>query len=114
MKKLTLCAIILSLIMPGFLIVNAQEQPIMAVTLGHGACAELTVENHRTEACDAEIAAYPLPELEIPVEYHEARDLEAHPRGVLLPEDATPFPVAWQKRAWYFSDAPGTYPAEDD
>ncbi len=81
-----------------------------------GACAELTLENYTSEACTAEILAHPLPELEKAIEYDEERDLKAHPRSIFLPEssDELEYPIAWQKRAWYFSDAPGVYPAADD
>jgi hypothetical protein len=31
-----------------------------------------------------------------------------------LPDEPYEYPIAWQKRAWYFSDAPGTLPADND
>lgn len=80
----------------------------------NGPCSLLTTENPRSAECDAEIAANPLPPLEPAVLYDEQRDKEAHPRSVYIPSDPLPYPIAWQKRPWYFSDAPGILPAADD
>lgn len=91
--------------------VTAQDSGAMPM---NGPCSLLTFENPRSDDCDREIAANPFPELEVAVEYDEERDGEAHPRSVLLPEEALPYPIAWQKRPWYFSDAPGVLPADDD
>jgi hypothetical protein len=79
-----------------------------------GACSRLTAEVSRTPECDAEIAANPLPELAVAVEYDATRDGKGHPRSIYLPDEPLPFPIAWQKRAWYFSDAPGVLPADND
>ena len=79
-----------------------------------GACAELTQANPRSDDCDAEIAANPFPDLEVAVEYDAERDGEAHPRSIILPSESLPYPIGWQKRPWYFSDAPGILPADDD
>ncbi|MBN1203000.1 MAG: L,D-transpeptidase [Anaerolineae bacterium] len=79
-----------------------------------GACAGLTAENYSSAACDAEIAAHPLPALVRPVTYDPVRDGEAEPRSFLWPEEPLLYPVGWQRRAWYFSDAPGVLPADDD
>ncbi|MBZ0316945.1 MAG: L,D-transpeptidase [Anaerolineae bacterium] len=81
---------------------------------GVGACSKLTQETPRTSECDAEIEANPLPEMVHPVEYDEKRDGQGHPRSIMLPKEPLPFPIAWQKRPWYFSDAPGVLPADND
>lgn len=93
---------------------TASAQDNSASPAFSGPCAVLTQANPRSAECDAEIAANPLPELEQAVEYDEERDGQAHPRSVYLPEEAPPYPIAWQKRPWYFSDAPGILPADDD
>ncbi len=80
----------------------------------NGPCAVLTRENPRSPDCDAEIAANPLPDLETAVDYEPERDQEAHPRSVYLPTEPLAYPIAWQRRPWYFSDAPGVLPADDD
>jgi hypothetical protein len=82
----------------------------------YGACAELTLEVPYSEECDAEIAANPFPadEIEHAIEYDEARDGKAHPRSIFIPEEPFKYPIAWQKRAWYFADGPGVLPAADD
>jgi hypothetical protein len=77
------------------------------------ACALLTADHPHSAACDAEIAANPLPTFERPVTYEAGRDGAANPRAILLPDHAPRYPVAWQRRAWYFSDAPGVYPEND-
>lgn len=79
-----------------------------------GACALLTRETPRSDACDAEIAANPLPELTQLIEYDETRDGIAQSRAVMLPEAGTPYPIGWQKRNWYFMDGPGILPAAND
>lgn len=79
-----------------------------------GPCAVLTQANPRSDACDAEILANPMPDLERAVEYDEERDGEAHPRSIYLPQEPLPYPIAWQKRPWYYSDAPGIRPADDE
>lgn len=78
-----------------------------------GACAQLTVDHPRSAACDAEIAAHPLPELVRPVSYVPDRDGQALPHSILIPDESLPYPIAWQNQAWYFSDAPGIYPEHD-
>lgn len=80
----------------------------------NGPCSRLSSEVPRTPDCDEVILRNPFVPLERAVEYDESRDGVAVPRSVYLPEDALPFPIAWQKRAWYFSDAPGVLPADDD
>ncbi|MBN1679807.1 MAG: L,D-transpeptidase [Anaerolineae bacterium] len=77
-------------------------------------CAELTAEFYRSAACDTEIAAHPLPLLDQAVTYDPLRDLDAYPRGFLLPDEPMPYPVGWQRRTWYFADAPGVLPGDDD
>lgn len=79
-----------------------------------GPCALLTRETPRSDACDAEIAANPLPELEQPITYEPSRDGQAHSRAVFLPETSLPYPIGWQKRNWYFMDGPGILPEPDD
>lgn len=86
---------------------------VEAAEVPTGACAQLTVEQARSDACDAEIVAHPLPELVHPVEFDPERDLEARPRSFLFPETPFEYPVGWQRRAWYFSDAPGVLPIND-
>ncbi len=78
------------------------------------ACAQLTAESPSSPACDAEMAAHPLPDLVRPVPYVAGRDGDAIPRSVLLPDTPLDYPIGWQRRAWYFSDAPGVFPAETD
>lgn len=78
-----------------------------------GACAELTASHYASPACEAEIAANPLPPLDHPVIYDRARDGDALPRSFLFPPEGLPYPVGWQRRAWYFSDAPGVLPVDD-
>jgi hypothetical protein len=98
-------------------IVSIQDhrpQFVQAQETNNRPCQLLTVEVSRTPECDAEIAANPLPEIEFAVEYNEGRDLEGHPRSIYLPDEPYPYPIAWQKRAWYFSDAPGVLPADND
>lgn len=85
-----------------------------AAAADQGPCALLSASAPQSAACDAEIAAHPLPALDHPVQYEAGRDGEALPRSVLLPGDPLPYPLAWQRRAWYFSDAPGVYPADND
>jgi hypothetical protein len=92
-------------------VVHAQDSG--AIPIG-GPCSLLSTENPRSDDCDREIAANPFIGLEAAVEYDEERDDQAHPRSVLLPEEMLPYPIAWQKRPWYFSDAPGVLPADDD
>lgn len=95
---------------------------VLLITTGHtdaqpalvrGACAQLSAEHPRSAACDAEIAAHPLPQLVRPVTYDRPRDGKAIPRSILIPDTPLPYPVAWQNQAWYFSDAPGVYPEND-
>lgn len=119
MKRFLLGSVIVSLLVVSIgLVAPTSPTPVRAEDGDEliGACAELTVENFASEACTTEILAHPLPELEVAVEYDEARDGKAHPRSVYLPEssDDLAYPMAWQKRAWYFSDAPGVLPAADD
>lgn len=90
--------------------VSAQEGSVF----GGGACSLLGPRYPRSSECDDEIAANPLPPLEQAVTFDPARDGVAHPRSVYLPEESPPYPIAWQKRAWYFSDIPGVLPADDD
>ena len=92
-------------------VVRAQDSGASPFT---GPCSLLSTEIPRSDDCDREIGASPFPELEVAVEYDESRDSQAHPRSVYLPEERLPYPIAWQKRPWYFSDAPGILPADDD
>lgn len=74
-----------------------------------GACAQLSVQHPHSAACNAEIAANPLPDLERPMVYVKDRDGRAIPRSILIPERRLPYPLGWQRRAWYYSAAPGDY-----
>ncbi len=56
-------------------------------------CAQLTAETPETPACDAEIAANPLPALVRPVTYDRPRDGLAIPRSFLFPEEPLRYPV---------------------
>ena len=93
---------------------QAQDGIHMRGTNLSGPCSVLSTEFPRTPECDQEILQNPLVNLEHPVEYDEQRDGVAVPRSIMLPEEAPPYPIAWQKRPWYFSDAPGVLPADDD
>jgi hypothetical protein len=109
------------LIMLTIAVSGQQTTPVMAqdgiemrgVELG-GPCSLLSQQVPRSPDCDEEVMRYPLLELERPVEYVEERDGEAVPRSIMIPEEELSYPIAWQKRAWYFSDAPGVRPADDD
>jgi hypothetical protein len=72
-----------------------------------GPCAGLNAEVWRSDECDAFIEANPVPVFEPAIEYVEQRDGQAISRAIYLPEQALPFPIAWMKRNWYYSDGPG-------
>ncbi len=74
---------------------------------------QLSADHPHSTACAAEIAANPLPDLVRPVTYDPARDGQAIPHAILIPDEPLPYPIAWQNQAWYFSDAPGVYPEND-
>lgn len=120
MRKWILGGLILTLIGVSLASLNTAPARVHAQDGGsdelRGACAALTLEEPYSEACDAEIAANPFPadEIETAIEYDEARDGKAHPRSIFLPEEPFDYPIAWQKRAWYFADGPGVLPAADD
>ncbi len=105
---------LLALIMLLATVNGAGRTPPARATSSQGACAALTADQPHSDACNAEIAAHALPPLEHPVSYDRVRDGEARPRSILLPDDPFPYPVGWQRRAWYFSDVPGVLPADDD
>ncbi len=115
MRRWIIGIVVITLWFTSFPIAFSQAQegsnPSPAFT---GACAVLSREIPRTPECDNEIVANPLPDLEAAVEYEQERDGEAHPRSILLPEEPLLYPIAWQKRPWYFSDAPGVLPADND
>jgi hypothetical protein len=75
-----------------------------------GACAELNAQVWRSDACDAEIAANPVPVFEQPIEYTPRRDGEAHSRAILFPDEPLQYPIAWMKRNWYYADGPNVLP----
>jgi hypothetical protein len=77
---------------------------------GATACARVTVEHPRIEACNAEIAANPAPNLPRPVALDTKTQGASTPRSVLLPKDGTPYPIGWVLKDWYYSDAPGVQP----
>jgi hypothetical protein len=115
MRKISVVIILFTLFTVSFVRVDSSSiSAAQAQENRANPCALLTQQNPRSPECDAEIAANPLPEMERPVEYDPTRDIEAHPRSVLLPEEAPAYPIGWQKRAWYFSDAPGVLPADND
>ncbi|NDJ75520.1 MAG: L,D-transpeptidase [Chloroflexi bacterium] len=116
-RYLTLLIIAASIVLPR---VTATGGPAPAAAAPPAAdddprpCSLLTPDLPRSDECDAEIAANPLPEFERPIEYDAVRDGEATPRSILMPEEPLPYPIAQQRRAWYFSDVPGVLPADDD
>lgn len=77
---------------------------------GTSACSRITLATPHSEACNAEIAAFPAPDLERPVVFDAKLDGVSTPRSVLLPENGTPYPIGWLLKAWYYSDAPGVEP----
>ncbi len=89
------------------------EPPAAAPVRSRGACLQLSADHPHSTACAAEIAANPLPDLVRPVAYDPARDGQAIPHAILIPDEPLPYPIAWQNQAWYFSDAPGVYPEND-
>jgi len=108
MRKIVLWVVVTGVIVLNYQRVDAENRR------APGACAQLTVDVPQSAACDDEIAATPLPALERPVTYERQRDGDANPRSFLFPADPLRYPVGWQRRAWYFSDAPGVYPADND
>jgi hypothetical protein len=113
-RKLTLFILVLSLI-DGLVLLPVRHTARAAAWLSaaRGACTQLTAAHPRSAACDAEIAAHPLPELVHPVPYVLGRDGKAVPPSILIPDEPLLYPIAWQNQAWYFSDAPGVYPEND-
>jgi hypothetical protein len=76
------------------------------------ACASLTAESFHSDACNAEIAANPKPDLVRPTVFNAETDGASQPRSVLLPEEGTPYPLGWMIKAWYWSDQPGVLPPD--
>ncbi len=74
------------------------------------ACSGITLENPHSDACNAEIAANPAPNLERPVALDTKTQGLSKPRSVLLPKDPLPYPIGWLLKDWYYSDAPGAEP----
>lgn len=107
-NRLLLCCLALALAVP-WLADVAPAQAQMQVT---SACALLTVQQPRSEACDAEMIAEPAPPLVRPVEYDPAHDGDSRPRSVLLPPEGLRYPIGWMLKAWYYSDAPGALPPD--
>lgn len=121
MKRCTFVLILMIVLLTSLLPAHHQLSSAPAALAQEGAtatfngpCALLSKNFPRSPECDVEIAANQLQPLERAVEYVEERDGQAHPRSVFLPEHSPDYPIAWQKRPWYFSDAPGTLPADDD
>ncbi|MCC7450729.1 MAG: L,D-transpeptidase [Anaerolineae bacterium] len=74
------------------------------------ACSTITLEQPHSDACLADIAANPIPNLERPVAFDPKTQGVSHPRSVLIPKDGTPYPIAWMVRDWYYTDKPGVNP----
>ncbi len=103
--------------------VMAQSDPTRNSLPMNGPCSTLSQSVPRTPNCDEEIMRNPFPELERPVQYDEQRDGVAYdpyadrseavqPRSILLPEEALPYPIAWQTRTFPYFDVPGISPAD--
>lgn len=122
MKKLSLLSLLIILVLSASQPAFAEEGvvPLEEVFIPSesfvftGPCAELDQETPQSDACDAYMAANPVPEFIQPIEYDEARDGQAISRAIMLPDEPMPLPVAWMKRNWYFMDGPGILPAADD
>ncbi|MEP7286297.1 MAG: L,D-transpeptidase [Chloroflexota bacterium] len=70
-------------------------------------CAALTAENFHSDACNAAIAANPVPDFVRPVTYNPDTDGRSRPRSILLPEKLPAYPIGWVLKEWYYSDKPG-------
>lgn len=76
------------------------------------ACDLLTVDQPQSDACDADIAANPVPNLVHPTQYNPKTDRASRPRAVIPPEKPLTYPLGWVLKEWYTSSKPGIPPTK--
>jgi hypothetical protein len=91
------------LVQTGVVLRPAQAGPSLA-------CSVVTLDQPHSDACLADIAANPVPQLERPVAFDPTTQGVSHPRSVLFSKELPPYPIGWIVRDWYYSDAPGVPP----
>lgn len=77
-------------------------------------CNAITIDSPHSDACDADIAANPLPKLIEPTSYNPKMDGYSRPRSVLFQNTTLRYPLGWMIHDWYYTDAPGKIPQTMD
>lgn len=93
-----------------FFSLTGLTQVALADNTEPASCAEITSKQPHSSACNAEIAAHPVPDLERPVNPDPSIDGRSRPRSIMLPTDPLPYPIGWVLRDSYYSDGPGKDP----
>src|SRR5262245_47541973 len=88
-----------------FIFLASTVHPVFAGAPGDS-CSVLSAAEPRSDACDREIIANPLPEFTRPVKFDGTKQGVSHPRSILLPKEALPYEVGWMVRDWPYSDTP--------
>ncbi len=77
------------------------------------ACSAVTLDQPHSDACNADIEANPVPNLERPVQFDGKTQGVSHPRSVLMHKDPLPYSIGWMVRDWPYSDTPGGNPGSN-
>src|SRR5258708_32202126 len=81
-----LCLVVVTFSLAGF------AQVARADNTEPASCAEIISKQPHSAACNAEIAAHPVPQLERPVSPDPSIDGRSRPRRSMLPTEPLPYP----------------------